>query len=345
MKKRSLLALGTAVLLLFALVGCGAEPADSTVDPTTTAPSTTITTTPPPVEPAAPLTMTVVEEAPADATAYVDTSVDMCNYTLQFTANEHVTNLRLMTIFDSTYLFDQTLYTLPTLAKGESVYIRTYINDAVPIRGIAIVDEQGDAHYYRPTFSGRDGSITLQEQESTVVTGNPAKSIQDYLNKTENNGFVQSCYETPQKASLYAIFYDGAGVGEWGSDSWSAAEQAAVLSAGGWDAFHMPVLKVKAADVERVLQTKLGVSYARMEKTMDENGFMYVKEYDAYYHMHSDTNYLAVEVSAVTLNPEGLYVVEYTQPHFDAEERLVVTLRANKEAGYQFVSNVKADTE
>ena len=346
MKKRSLLALGVAALLLCSLVGCGNIPADPAIDPTTTTPATT-TTTPPPAEPDTPLTMTVVEETPADATAYVDTSVDMCNYTLQFTANENVTNLRLMTIVDSTYLFDRTLYTLPTLAKGESVYIRTYINDAVPIRGIAVVDARGEAHYYRPTYSGRDGSITLREQESTVASGKQVKDIQDYLNKTENNGFVGTLnlYDAPQKASLYAIFYDGAVVGEWGSAPWSAAEQAAVLSACGWDEFYVPVLKIKAADVERVLQAKLGVSYAQMEKTMEECGFGYVKEYDAYYNMHSDTNYLPVEVSTVTLTPEGLYVVEYTQPQFDTQEHLVVTLRANKEAGYQFVSNVKADTE
>ena len=59
--------------------------------------------------------------------------------------------------------------------------------------------------------------------------------------------------------------------------------------------------------------------------------------------MHSDTNYLPVEVSTVTLTPEGLYVVEYTQPQYDADDHLVVTLRADKEAGYRFVSNVKAD--
>ena len=171
--------------------------------------------------------------------------------------------------------------------------------------------------------------------------------IQEFLNKTENNGFVGTLnlFDAPQKASLYGIFYDGAGVGEWGSAHWDDAEQAAVLAACGWDEFHVPVLKIEAADVEQVLQTKLGVSYAQMAKTMEECGFDYVKAYDAYYYMHSDTNYLEVEVSAVTLSPEGLYVVEYTQPAFDAEDRLVVTLRADKAAGYQFVSNVKADTE
>lgn len=192
-------------------------------------------------------------------------------------------------------------------------------------------------------------TTTTQEQEEIVLDSSDARftAIQEFLNQSENNGFVGTfnLFDAPQKASLYGIFYDGAGVGEWGSAHWDDAEQAAVLAACGWDEFHVPVLKIEAADVEQVLQTKLGVSYAQMEKTMEECGFDYVQEYDAYYYMHSDTNYLEVEVSAVTLGPEDLYVVEYTQPAFDAEDRLVVTLRADKAAGYQFVSNVKADTE
>ncbi len=342
MKKLSVITLCFAVLMVLSLVGCAIIPESQSDPTTTTTTTTTATTTVPSV---APLAMTVVADAPAGAQVYTDPTVDACNYTLKFTANEPLTNLRVMTIFDATYLFDETLYTLPALAKGESVYVRTYVNDATPTRGIAVTDAQGKTYYYRPTYSGKDGSITLKEQEPIALDADSAQftDIQDYLNKTENNGFVGTLnlYDAPQKASLYAIFYDGAGVGEWGSAHWDDAEKAAVLAACGWDEFHVPVLKIKAADVERVLQVKLGASYAQMEKTMEENGFGYVKDYDAYYDMHSDTNYLPVEVSTVTLTPEGFYVVEYTQPHFDADEHLVVTLRANKEAGYQFVSNVK----
>lgn len=339
MKKLSVVALCLAVLMLFSLTGCIDVPEPHS-DPTTTT-----TTTPPPAEPAAPLTMTVVEEVPADATLYTDPSVDEWNCTLRFTAAEDLTNLRVMTIDDGTYLFDETLYTLPALAKGESVYVRTYVNDAVPARGIAVTDAQGKTHYYRPTYSGKDGSITLKEQEPIVVDADSAQftDIQEYLNKTENNGFAGyfNIYDAPEKASLYGIFYDGAGVGVWGSDHWDDAEKAAVLSACGWDEFHVPVLKIKAADVERVLQLKLGVGYAQMEKTMEDSGFRYVKEYDAYYDMHSDTNHMLVEVSTVTLTPEGLYAVRFCHPNYDKTDYYCVTLRAHKEAGYQFVSNVK----
>ena len=198
-----------------------------------------------------------------------------------------------------------------------------------------------------PTAPPTTTTTALQEEIVLDASDSRCVDIQEFLNKTENNGFVGTLnlFDAPQKASLYGIFYDGAGVGEWGSTHWDDAEQAAVLAACGWDEFHVPVLKIEAADVEQVLQTKLGVSYAQMEKTMEECGFDYVKAYDAYYHMHSDTNYLLVEVSAVTLTPEGLYVVEYTQPNYDAEDYLVVTLRADKENGYQFVSNMKAGAE
>lgn len=349
MKKLPVVALCLAVLLLFPLVGCAATPADPVTDSatTTTTTATTTTTNSPSAETAAPLTMTVVQEVPSAATLYTDPTVDTSNYTLQFAAGEDLTNLRIMTIDDGTYLFDRTLYTLPTLAKGESVYVRTYVNDTTPIRGIAVTDAQGETHYFRPTYSGKDGTITLKEQESIVLDPDSSQfaDIQEYLNKVENNGFVQCCYETPEQASLYAIFYDGAGVGEWGSAHWDDAEKAAVLAACGWDEFHVPVLKIKATDMERVLRVKLGVEYAQMKKTMEESGFNYVKAYDAYYDMHSDSNHLSVTVTAVTLNPEGFYVVEYNRPTFDSHEHLAVTLRAHKEAGYQFASNIQVDTE
>ena len=193
-------------------------------------------------------------------------------------------------------------------------------------------------------------TVTSPIEESSaplIVDAARMQEIEDFLNKGENNGFVGSLnlYDTPEQASLYAIFYDGAGVGEWGASPWDAAEQAAVLSAGGWDEFYVPVLKIEAADVERVLQAKLGVSYVQMETTMEDGGFDYVPAYDAYYSMHSDTNYLTLKVNAVTVNSKGYYVVEYTQPQFDADAYLVVTLRADKGAGYQFVSNIELTKE
>lgn len=343
MKKRSLFALGVAVLLLFSLVGCGAEPVDSADTPTTTITTTQVEQT------TAPLTL-VEDASPEVCYWYDDTAVADTNETVVLLANTDLTNLQFVSLYNEDLSVDEVLYTLPVFEEATFLCITTYINDAVPTRGVICTDNSGKTYYYAIAYSMKgDGSpsLSLTELDIEPLSEKKTDEIEAYLNAAENNGFVGTLnlFDAPEKASLYGMFYDGAGVGEWGSAHWDDAEQAAVLAACGWDEFHVPVLKIEAADVEQVLQTKLGVSYAQMEKTMEECGFDYVKAYDAYYYMHSDTNYLEVEVSAVTLSPEGLYVVEYTQPAFDAEDRLVVTLRADKAAGYQFVSNVKADTE
>lgn len=342
MKKRSLFALGVAALLLFSLVGCGAEPVDSVADPT-------VTTTTQVEQATAPLTL-VKDASPEVCYRYDDTAVADTNETVVLLANTDLINLQFVSLYNEDLSVDEVLYTLPVFEEATFLCITTYINDAVPTRGVICTDTSGKTYHYAIVCSMKgDGSpsLSLKALDISPLSAEKLEEIETYLNATENNGFVGTLnlYDAPQDASLYGIFYDGAGVGEWGSAHWDDAEQAAVLAACGWDEFHVPVLKIEAADVEQVLQTKLGVSYAQMEKTMEECGFAYVKAYDAYYYMHSDTNYLEVEVSAVTLSPEGLYVVEYTQPQFDADDHLVVTLRADKAAGYQFVSNVKADTE
>lgn len=332
-------ALCLAVLMLCALVGCGekTKPTDKDTPTTTTTQAEQAT---------APLTL-VEDASPEVCYRYDDTAVADANETVVLLANTDLTNLQFVSLYNEDLSVDEVLYALPVFEEATFLCINTYINDAVPNRGIACTDKDGKTYYYAITYSMKgDGSpsLSLKELDITPLSTAQLDEIEAYLNKTENNGFVSTLnlYNAPQEASLYAIFYDGAGVGEWGSSHWDATEQAAVLAACDWDEFYVPVLKIKAADMEQVLQAKLGVSYAQMEKTMEECGFHYVKEYDAYYDMHSDTNYLAVEVSAVTLNPEGLYVVEYTQPQYDEDDRLAVTLRPTTD-GYQFVSNVKIE--
>ena len=332
-------ALCLAVLVLCALVGCGEKA--KTDDKGKDTPTTTTTNQ----QEVAPISL-LEGKIPSDCYWYEDADAIGRNMAVMVQANVDLTELSWLALNPDPPIVERVLYTR-TLNKDEVWTVNTYINDAVPNRGIACTDKDGKTYYYAITYSMKgDGSpsLSLKELDIEPLSEEKLEEIEAYLNKTENNGFVSTLnlYNAPQEASLYAIFYDGAGVGEWGSSHWDATEQAAVLAACDWDEFYVPVLKIKAADVEQVLQAKLGVSYAQMEKTMEECGFHYVKEYDAYYDMHSDTNYLAVEVSAVTLNPEGLYVVEYTQPQYDEDDRLAVTLRPTTD-GYQFVSNVKIE--
>lgn len=198
----------------------------------------------------------------------------------------------------------------------------------------------------RPTVTKAPATTTgtTEKTATTSTTAAPAqvltaaqqKAIQDYLNAEENNGFIGSLnlYAAPQEASLWAIFYDGAGVGSWDMDAWSEEEKQALLTAAGWEEFYVKVIRIPAADAAKVVQEKLGIPLSAMSAPLD---YHYLEAYDAYYHMHSDTNLQTVTVTGGTVSGD-LYTVYYTAGF--ENETFTVVLRKTA-TGYQFVSNKK----
>jgi len=168
-----------------------------------------------------------------------------------------------------------------------------------------------------------------------LLSADEQAAVQDFLNKMENNGFVGSLnfYDAPEEVSLEWVLYDGAGVGEWVSD-WDEAEKQALLSAGGWEELYVGVMKYPAAAVKQLVQEKLGTSMEKLKKPFE---YIYLEAYDAYYHMHSDTNYLPVTVVDGSRSADGVYYVQYRDT-FDPHSLYKVTLRKT-ENGYQFISN------
>ena len=174
------------------------------------------------------------------------------------------------------------------------------------------------------------------------ITDTEKEEIQTYLNDIVNNGFVSynHYYTSPEKVTLYEVFYNGAGVGTVVSDTWSEQEHQAVLNAVGTNEFYIPVYKVTRAAVEAVVQDKLGISIDDIESDITD-GFHYVEAYDAYYSAHSDTNLNPVTITGGNTDGAGLYIIEYDY-NFDTNKKTIVTLRKT-DTGYQFVSNVKAE--
>lgn len=221
----------------------------------------------------------------------------------------------------------------------------------VTVLGGTITREGLYAVRYRSTNTGaQDTTVTLRKTEDgyqfvsnlsdasakKTLSAEEQKAIQDYLNAEENNGFIGSLnlYAAPQEASLWAIFYDGAGVGSWDMGAWSEEEKQALLTAAGWEEFYVKVIKIPAADAAKVVQEKLGIPLSAMSAPLD---YHYLEAYDAYYHMHSDTNLQTVTVTGGTVSGD-LYTVYYTAGF--ENETFTVVLRKTA-TGYQFVSNKK----
>lgn len=156
----------------------------------------------------------------------------------------------------------------------------------------------------------------------------------EYINI--RNQFLSSLYDTPKKIDLYELFYCGSGQGGYPTE----AEIAAVVAqSGGNRAPECGCDKISGTDIDAVLTKYTGLTLDDTDKTgLDK--FIYLKEYDAYYHFHGDTNYRA-QITFSSGEREGDIIRLFYNDAFMADGNKVLTLRKTND-GYLFISNKKA---
>jgi len=321
-------ALLLAVLMLCTLVGCG----DSTKPDDKDTPTTTTTTAT--TQEVAPVEL-VEGEIPSDCYRTEDISAPARNVAVMIKANVNLTDIQWLALNPDLPTLDQVL-DHRALKKDEIWAVNTYINDAVPNRGIACTDENGKTYYYAITYSMKgDGSPTLglTELNIEVLSEKELVAIEAFLNDEENNGFVAfNEYDCPEEVSLHDALYDiGVRHGDWTED-----EIEAYMNATGQtdreEAFLKPVLRHDRAETEALIQEKLGIS---ITLTIDNMEMRYVEELDAFFDSHTDSGYRPVHPLCGWMEG-GLYVVDYAIGYSGDAGR--VTLKSTED-GYQFISN------
>ncbi len=324
-------ALLLAVLMMCTLVGCGDKTDTDGKDTPTTTTTATVTE-----QEAAPLTL-VKDAAPEGSYWHVDDTVEYTNYTVVLRANTDLTNLCFLQLGAQEPIVEQTLHVRPTVDTGDHWAIETYINDAVPNRGIACTDKNGKTYYYAFTWSGKDGSISLTELNIESLSEKKLVAIEAFLSDKENNGFVAfNEYDCPEEVSLHDALYD---IGVRHGD-WTEEEIVAYMNATGQtdreEAFLWVIFRHDRAETEALLQKKLGIS---ITLTVDNMKMRYIEELDAFFTAHTDSGYRPVHVLHGWLE-DGLYVVDYEIGYSGDTGR--VTLKPTED-GYQFVSNHYAE--
>ena len=321
MKKRWFCLL-LAVVMLCALVGCGDKTKPDDKDTPTT------TTTPQAVAP-----IELVEgEIPADCYWTEDVSTPARNRAVMMKANVNLTDVQWLALNPDPPTMDKALEHR-ALKKGEIWTVNTYINDAVPNRGIACTDESGKTYYYAIAWSGKDGSIRLTPLDIAALSEKELVAIEAFLNDEENNGFVSfNEYDSPEEVSLHYALYD---IGVHSMD-WTEDEIEAYMNATGQTdretAFLMPVFRHDRAETEALMQKKLGIS---ITLTVDNMKMSYIEGLDAFFTSHTDSGYRPVHPLRGWLE-DGLWVVDYEIGYSGDAGR--VTLKRTED-GYQFVSN------
>lgn len=158
------------------------------------------------------------------------------------------------------------------------------------------------------------------------------------LYETRCNQFLNSLYDGPEQMDLYELLYCGTGVLEKATEKEVFTAYAALVNEEYSEDVDIPCGcdKMTTEKIDEFLQKYTGLTLAETDKIgLDQ--FIYLEEYDAYYHFHGDTNY-CTQVTFDKGERQGDLVRLYYEDTFRNEGSKAVTLRQTDE-GYQFVSN------
>lgn len=186
------------------------------------------------------------------------------------------------------------------------------------------------------TGCGQGDKVTSLTEEGLAYF-NGTEFFNNY--ETRCNQFLNSLYDTPEQIDLYELLYCGTDVQETLPVEEEIAAYEKVSGREITEAFYEVPYdcdKLSTANIDEFLYKYLGLTLAETAQVGLEP-YIYLEEYDAYYHFHSDTNY-CMQVVFDKGECQGDLIRLYYDDTFHNEGSKVVTLR-QVEDGYQFVSN------
>ena len=135
--------------------------------------------------------------------------------------------------------------------------------------------------------------IGFTSQRTVELDAGELADWEEKLNSLEWNGFVTHMYSDVKYLSLEELLYNGAGI----DHEMSEEELAAYLDAIGGENMAIDVDAISAQDLADYLQEYTGLTIEDFAAPLE---WTYLETYDAYYHMHGDTNFQQVEVVSGT---------------------------------------------
>ena len=143
------------------------------------------------------------------------------------------------------------------------------------------------------TFTGADKSTEESEAAPVPLTQEELAFFQEnYFSSGYSiaNQFLTSLYTSPETIDLWQLFYNGTSLPGAMSD-----QEYQLLAERYPDAYlEVDCAKLPVKDMDSILTQYTGLNFADTQK-LGMDGMMYLKEYDAYYEFHSDTNVVNVE--------------------------------------------------
>ena len=185
------------------------------------------------------------------------------------------------------------------------------------------------------------GAAEKTEQDRVLTSEEVAYFNQEFFNGSYpniRNQFLSSQYGAPEDIDLFELFYCGTGLPETVNES--ELRQAAATTHRSFTEMELDLTASSRENINAVLLENTGLTLEQTHQTGLEK-FLYLPEYDTYYHFHGDTNYRGTVTIACGEWKDGLLCLYYEDTFF-GDGWKCVTLQKTGE-GYYFVSNLSCD--
>lgn len=177
----------------------------------------------------------------------------------------------------------------------------------------------------------------LTEDELNYFNGDSFFNGDDF---NINNQFLSSLYAEPADINLFELFYIGNGLEETITDEELIKFMEKRQMTGSIDNLPTPCEKNSRKNMDEILTKSMGLTLADTNKVgLDQ--FAYLSDYEAYYHLHGDTNY-RLEISFSGGERKGDIIQLFYDDRFFADGEKVLTLQ-EKDGKYLFVANQKME--
>lgn len=188
---------------------------------------------------------------------------------------------------------------------------------------------------FTPESSTTPDNIAGRQTENEPkrqLTEDELRGFEEYLNRTDNYGFLMSDYQSPEYINLNEVFYSGAGLEQ---SPLTEEERDMYLKTVGQPELYTDLVRLSTEQMDGFLTEKTGLSLDRMKSGLE---WIYLAPFDRYYSEHGDTNMRSFFCPGGEVDG-GIYRIRclsdgYSQ--FNLES--IVTLK-KVSSGYQFLSN------
>lgn len=161
----------------------------------------------------------------------------------------------------------------------------------------------------------------------------------DYLNI--RNQFLSSLYDEPADINLFELFYCGSSIVETITEDELKAVMEKSGITGSTDDLPCGCEKISCSNMNKILTECMGITLADTNK-IGLDHFVYLSQYDVYYHFHGDTNYRG-KINFSSGEHEGDVIRLFYNDNFICDGYKVLTLQ-EKNGAYLFVANQKVES-